>query len=165
MSLNKLTTSTDYLTKQYLNVGCNDIKCTSLAVAGNTVTPIQNGSYTPAMTSTVGVFNNILAYYSVDGSYISVWFEGNLNIVNTAATVNVVLPLPIGFLNSPAGTRPLGVITAIEAGGPIGAMVSNSMDITGDSILFSFRYNGTTPLDTANLFVNGHFRVFGNPVV
>ena len=35
MSLNKLTTSTDYLQKQFLNIGCNDIKCTTLEVGGS----------------------------------------------------------------------------------------------------------------------------------
>jgi hypothetical protein len=39
MSLNKITQSSDYLQKQYLNVGCNDIKCTSLEVGTVPVVP------------------------------------------------------------------------------------------------------------------------------
>jgi len=35
MSLNKLTTSSDYLEKQYLNIDNNDIKCSSLEIKGH----------------------------------------------------------------------------------------------------------------------------------
>jgi hypothetical protein len=50
MSLNKFTTSTDYLQKQYLNIGCNRIDCSVLDIAGEDVFPNGFGSYAPTVT-------------------------------------------------------------------------------------------------------------------
>lgn len=57
MSLNKLTNSADYLNKQFLNIGCNNIKCTSAQVSGkDVVTTAGNKNLDVTLTTTQTVF-------------------------------------------------------------------------------------------------------------
>lgn len=59
MSLNKLTNSADYLQKQFLNLGCNDIKCSSIQVSGkDVVTTAGNKNLDQTLTTTQTTFTN-----------------------------------------------------------------------------------------------------------
>jgi len=57
MSLNKLTNSADYLNKQFLNLGCNDIKCSTAQVGGkDVVTTAGNKILDQTLTTTQTTF-------------------------------------------------------------------------------------------------------------
>lgn len=102
MSLNKFTTSTDYLSKQYLNVGCNDIKSTTLSVSNSEVKGSISGVYSPVITSLDGsIVANIKAVYTIVGNNDDAIFDCNFTceivVATSITTYIIVLPLPAGY--------------------------------------------------------------------
>ena len=100
MSLNKLTTSTDYLQKQFLNIGCNDIKCTTLEVAGEPV-GISN-EYFPTMTAVTPIdmtFTTATAFYNTIGNHMNLdcaFF--NITLPTGSSSITFEFTLPTGYL-------------------------------------------------------------------
>tara|TARA_R110000803_G_scaffold14544_2_gene40384 strand:+ start:2275 stop:2799 length:525 start_codon:yes stop_codon:yes gene_type:complete len=104
MSLNSFTKSTDWLDKQYLNIGCNDIKCTTLEVGGDTVIGVNIGLYEPAITFTTGATaTNIEAYYSIIGNKTNALLDMSIKFeVTVTASIPlylITIPLPPGMTN------------------------------------------------------------------
>ena len=166
MSLNKFTSSNDYLSKQYLNIGANDVKCTTLEIKGVEVIPRLHGTYFPTITSSVGTFSNTYAYWSREEIYLDVWFTTELLVTNSATFIAIDLPYPQG--SSPTGSVvvPCGTLTAIYGGGAVGALQQNLVNTTGNGLNLGFSFNGagTAPPNGSTVFINGNFRVYVNPI-
>lgn len=152
MSLNKLTTSSDYLNKQYLNVGCNDIKCSSLEVAGKSVRGNEAGQYTPPITiqdgSTVAdVFGN----YVINGDDVGAMVDLSVccKMTNATATLlyNYTVTLPDGYKVVSSNPSPVtGIIH--NRGGAYSDYVAISTTCVAGSTQFIVSFNGisATPL-------------------
>jgi hypothetical protein len=103
MSLNKFTVSTDYLKKQYLNIGCNDIKCTSLEIDGKTVNPtvpidIDGGAFNPTLTANDCTLGQYQAFFKYNNNLMTVYINADFTITAaTTAIITIVVPLPIGY--------------------------------------------------------------------
>jgi hypothetical protein len=102
MSLNKLTNSADYLQKQFLNLGCNDIKCSSIQVAGkDVVTTAGNKNLDQTLTTTQTVFTNdqqlVTKKYVDSGGIVPpnvLTTSGGQNITLTNTTSQTTFTLP-----------------------------------------------------------------------
>jgi hypothetical protein len=102
MSLNKLTNSADYLQKQFLNLGCNDIKCSSAQVAGkDVVTTAGNKNLDQTLTTTQTVFTNdqqlVTKKYVDSGGIVPpnvLTTSGGQNITLTNTTSQTTFTLP-----------------------------------------------------------------------
>ena len=109
MSLNKFTSSTDYLQKQYLNVGANDIKCTTLSVGGTPITPSPpaavTGKYDATMTSNVAGTDmlNGFVYFNSYENQLQITFSRIHQMANPSATNNFIIDLPAGYTSTPGG--------------------------------------------------------------
>jgi len=119
MSLNKLTNSSDYLEKQYLNIGCNDIKCSSLEVKGEPVGVSFEYTPTPtAITPTDADFQEISILYNTVGDHMNLDFLFFTVILPTNTTELVFsIPLPSGYIGTGAGEPISLVANAVNAGG------------------------------------------------
>ena len=112
MSLNKFTTSADYLQKQYLNLGCNAIKCTTLEVNGNSeVKGSVSGSYTPFIVGHDGsTTTNVIALYNIIGNnnnaILNINFRCRLVVASSSTFYILVVSLPTGYK-----TRELGSVS------------------------------------------------------
>jgi hypothetical protein len=166
MSLNKFTSSTDYLSKQYLNIGCNDIRCTSLEIKGVEVIPRLHGVYTPSITSSIGTFSNTTAYWSFEEVYLDIWFSTELLVVTTNVFMVIDVPYPPNLATtSPVGTVPAGVLTAIYGAGSVGALQQNQVNGFGNALSLGFSYNNSSiPANGTTVFINGNLRVYVNPL-
>ncbi len=102
MSLNKFTNSSDYLEKQYINLGCNDIKCSSLQIGGEIVNSNISGSYIPIITINDGsqaineVSNFVITKYN-DSSIVDLTLHCRMIAQTQAAGYNVTIKLPLGY--------------------------------------------------------------------
>lgn len=112
MSLNKLTSSTDYLSKQFLNIGCNDIKCSTLEIAGNSI----NQSYDYAPTIILTTPNNMSAtapftLWHTIGDQITLSVKSfNLILPTNSDTIQIELPLPVGYIGFGAGFEKVSLV-------------------------------------------------------
>ena len=102
MSLNKLTTSSDYLEKQYLNIGCNDIKCSSLEVAGKSVKGNEAGQYTtPIIVDDGSTVDNVFGNYVITGDDVKAMVDLSvcckLNVATSTLLYNFTVTLPDGY--------------------------------------------------------------------
>jgi len=104
MSLNKLTDSS--ILKPYLNIGCNDIKCTSLSVNSFTALPTAFGSYQPVISNlTGGTVTATESIYSMVGSPTTgALLDMNIEFAMTATSAVsqyvISVPLPTGYVLS-----------------------------------------------------------------
>ncbi len=99
MSLNKLTNYSDYLDKQYLNIGCNDIKCSTLEVDGKKVNSNISGSYSPAITVSDGssltqTIGNYIITASDDNSILDLSVTSNMTAASALSAYVLTVPLP-----------------------------------------------------------------------
>jgi len=104
MSLNKLTNSSDYLEKQYLNIGCNDIKCSSLEVSGKTVRGNEVGQYTTPIVvddGTTATVDNVFGNYVINGDDAGAMVDLSvcckMNVTTTSVLYNFTVTLPDGY--------------------------------------------------------------------
>ena len=100
MSLNKLTNSTDYLEKQYLNIGCNDIKCSSLEVKGQQISPvdIDGGAYNPNLTANDCSLGDYQAFFRYNNNLMTLYINVDFTITSpTTAIVTLQCPIPTGY--------------------------------------------------------------------
>ena len=103
MSLNKLTNSSDYLNKQYLNIGCNDIKCSSLEINGQSVNPqqpvdIDGGAFNPTITANDCTIGNYQAFYKYNNNLMTLYINADFTITaTTTAVITIDVPIPTGY--------------------------------------------------------------------
>lgn len=102
MSLNKLTNSNDYLEKQYLNIGCNDIKCSSLEIKGQSITPqipvdIDGGTFNPALTANNLTLGNYTAFYKYNNNVMTVDINADFTATANFNISTLQCPLPTGY--------------------------------------------------------------------
>jgi hypothetical protein len=167
MSLNKFTNSSDYLKKQYLNIGCNDIKCTSLEIDGKSVNPqqpidIDGGAFNPTLSANDCTIGDYQAFFRYNNNLMTVYINADFTIsVATTAIITLQVPIPNGytiFLNNqqyPAnGHMSNNVSTPFTSRTGFTLLASNS--VTCD-----FRQNGTNFLtgQTGKLAFVGTFQV------
>jgi hypothetical protein len=165
MSLNKLTDSSKINQQQWMNIGCNDIKCKTLEVNGNDIVSRLHGVYTPSITSPIGTFSNTTAYWSFEEVYLDIWFSTELLVVATNSFMVIDVPYPPNLGTSPVGTVPAGVLTAIYGAGSVGALQQNQVNGTGNALSLGFSYSGgSTPANGSTVFINGNMRVYTNPI-
>ena len=133
MSLNKLTTSSDYLEKQYLNIGCNDIKCSSLEIKGEPVG--ISFEYQPPIRT---IFPEDVDYQLATVLYNTVGDHMNMDFLFFSAivpsnTIQLIfdLPLPSGYVGSGAG-NPISLVgTAVNASGDV--LYPHQAEFTADN--------------------------------
>jgi hypothetical protein len=102
MSLNKFTTSTDYLQKQYLNIGCNRIDCSVLDIAGEDVFPNGFGTYVPTITVDDGstIQTPIVKYTKIgnsNGTMIDLSLNAEMTPLTSTSTYRLTISLPENF--------------------------------------------------------------------
>ena len=120
MSLNKLTSSTDYLEKQYLNIGCNDIKCTSLEIKGEPVgTSFEYNPITVPVTPTDAVFQTVTVLYNTVGDHMNMDFLFfTVSLPSNTTDLVFQVPLPTGYIGFGAGSEPVSLVAnAVNSGG------------------------------------------------
>jgi hypothetical protein len=148
MSLNKLTISSDYLEKQYLNIGCNDIKCTSLEIKGQSIKPqqpvdIDGGAFNPTLTANDCTLGQYQAFFRYNNNLMTVYINVDFTIsVATTAIVTLQCPLPTGYT----------ILTDIQQYPTSGSMSNNVAtpftsgdgftSVSGNSVSCDFRQNG-----------------------
>ena len=119
MSLNKLTNSNDYLEKQYLNIGCNDIKCSSLEIKGEPVG--VSFEYNPSPTAITPLdanFQNIEVLYNTVGDHMNLDFLFFTVILPTNTQQLIFsFPLPSGYIGTDVGNPVSLVANAVNATG------------------------------------------------
>jgi hypothetical protein len=119
MSLNKFTNSTDYLNKQYLNIGCNDIKCSSLEINN---TPVGlSFEYSPipyALSPSDAVFENVNVLYNTVGNHMNLDFLiFTVNLPTNTQLLVFSIPLPSGYTGTGAGDFVSIVANAVNSSG------------------------------------------------
>lgn len=148
MSLNKLTTSTDYLEKQYLNIGCNDIKCSSLEVAGKSVKGNVAGQYTTPITisdgSTVSdVFGNYVITGDDVGAMVDLSVCCKMTVATSTALHDFTVTLPNGYKVVSSNPSPVnGMIH--NRGGAYAPYVAMSTTCSAGSTTFVVSFNVST---------------------
>lgn len=160
MSLNKLTTSSDYLEKQYLNIGCNDIKCTSLEIGGTPIVPTNipvSGKYDATMTANVAgtSMTNGWVYWEAIGNQLKLTFSRIVVIANNTSSIIFTIDLPAGYTSVPV----LAVAGVAYVGDGIRElhMTVSSVYATGDK--FNVICVGQNTLNLGTNYLNGSFVV------
>ena len=122
MSLNKLTTSSDYLKKQYLNIGCNDIKCSSLEIKGEPVgTAFEYNAAIIPVTPADANFQTATALYNTVGNHMNIdcLFFSVVLPTNTNELI-FKIPMPTGYIGDGSN---LGFVS----------LVANATDANGNN--------------------------------
>ena len=120
MSLNKLTNSTDYLEKQYLNIGCNDIKCSTLEVKGEPVGLSFEYSQIPvAITPADAVFQSATILYNTVGEHMNLDFLFfSVNLPSNTNQLIFQISMPNGYIGYGAGSQPVSLVAnAVDGNG------------------------------------------------
>jgi hypothetical protein len=156
MSLNKFTRSDNYLNKQYLNVGCNDVKCTTLEVEGNSVVGVSYGVYEPLVTFVTGATAiNTEAVYTLIGNKTQAVLDCSLKftaVVTTSSNLYIIrIPLPVGMTNyNTNNCIAVGGITNLNSAKSYYS-ATEVAQVTGESTLtLIFQSTTTTLLPTAD---------------
>jgi len=100
MSLNKLTDSS--IEKKWMNISCNDLKCSTLEVAG--VELGKSGKYNPTVTINVGgsTVTPGFIYYNVVGKQLHLTFSRIIILGANSNNFVVTVPLPTGITATPS---------------------------------------------------------------
>jgi len=163
MSLNKLTDSS--ILKPYLNIGCNDIKCSSLQIGGN---PISGGFgfYTPTITvSDSSNISNISSNYSISGISSNALLDVSLYFKMVAATSSstyiFTISLPENYLAANGIFQSIGNIH--HSGGSLSSynVVSSTGIGTSNNCTIVFNQATSTliPVGSGENFVNINFKI------
>jgi len=148
MSLNKLTNSSDYLEKQYLNIGCNDIKCSSLEIKGQSITPqipvdIDGGTFNPTLTANNLTLGTYCAFYKYNNNVMTV--DVNVDFTATAtfaiSTVNCSIPAGYTIIQDAVFSPVVGYLSNFSTT-PLTAQDSYTV-LASNAIAVDFRANGT----------------------
>jgi hypothetical protein len=148
MSLNKLTISSDYLNKQYLNIGCNDIKCSSLEIAGKSVKGNEAGQYTTPITIDDGsTVTNVFGNYVITGDDVGAMVDLSVCCKMTVSTSTSVYKytviLPDGYKVVSSNPSPItGIIH--NRGGAYAPYVAFETTCVAGSTSFIASFNNST---------------------
>jgi hypothetical protein len=148
MSLNKLTNSADYLEKQYLNIGCNDIKCSSLEIKGQSITPqqpvdIDGGTFNPALSGNDLTLTTYCAFYKYNNNVMTIDVNVDFSATANFAITTVSCPLPSGYsIIQDAVFSPVVGYLSNHTTTPLTAQDSYTV-LSTNSISVDFRQNGT----------------------
>lgn len=161
MSLNKLTSSADYLQKQFLNIGANDIKCTSLSVGGTPITPSTppvEGKYDATIVISVAGSNPIngWVYYQKIGNQLKLNLSRLFILGTNSAAITFTMDLPAGY-TSTSPTTVMGSVGYSTDGTHIAAILQGSTDATGTKLVITT--SSGQPLSAGNCYFNGSFVV------
>jgi len=166
MSLNKLTTSTDYLQKQFLNIGCNDIKCTTLEVGGAPVGGSSEGRFTPTITVDEGsTIDSQKGLYTTTGSntqsILDVSIQCQMVAASSTTAYRFTVTLPDGW--KCFGTDIAGQGTILCKGATADTYICEDCTSVADATTATIKLNvnGTTyiPVGVGTNFVNFSFKV------
>lgn len=168
MSLNKLTVSTDYLQKQYLNIGCNQIRCSSLLVKGVLAQASYFGSYIPTITVNDGsTIQNPIGLYSYTGSSLGAQLDINIRCEMTVATSDAGYTFTINLPDNLKGyiNQKVCVVGYIHnIGGAYSNYIANEANTVGNSNTFTVYFNETTatqlPVGVGGNTVNFNVKLF-----
>ena len=161
MSLNKFTSSADYLQKQYLNVGANDIKCTTLSVGGTPITPATppvEGKYDATIVISVAGSNPIngWVYYEEVGNQLKLNLSRLFILGANSAAFTLTMDLPAGYTSTSPTTAMAGVGYATD-GTHVGAIMQSSTDATGTKLVITT--SAGQPLAAGSCYFSGSFVV------
>ena len=161
MSLNKLTTSTDYLQKQFLNIGCNDIKCSTLSVAGTPITPATHpveGKYNAPIAISVAGSDDLdgWVYYEEIGNQLKLSLSRLFTLGANSTAITFTMDLPTGYTSTSPNTVMASVGYATD-GTHIAAILQGSTDATGTKLVITT--SAGQPLSAGNCYFNGSFVV------
>ena len=166
MSLNKLTTSTDYLQKQFLNIGCNDIKCTTLEVGGTPVNPPSEGRFTPTITIDDGsTVNSKKGLYTATGtstqSVLDVSIQCQIVVATTTSAYRFTVTLPDGW--KCFGTDMAGQGTILCKGATSDIYIcedsTSVADATTAMVKLNVKGSNFLPIGVGQNFVNFSFKL------
>ena len=156
MSLNKLTNSSDYLNKQYLNIGCNDIKCSTLEVGGTNIVPANipvSGKYNAPIAISVAGSDDLdgWVYYEAVGNQLKLSFARLYQLGANASQITFQIDMPSGYTSQPSIS---GGGTAYTTDGVhTSNMTQVAMDATGTKV--TVICNGTNNVSAGNAYFNG----------
>ena len=166
MSLNKFTSSADYLQKQYLNVGANDIKCTTLEVGGAPVGGSSEGRYTPTITVDDGsTINSQKGLYTTTGSNTQSILDVSIQCKMVAATTSPAYRLTVTLPDAWKcfGTDMAGQGTILCKGATADTYICEDSTSVVDATTAAVKLNvnGATfiPVGVGTNFVNFSFKV------
>lgn len=167
MSLNKLTNAVDYLDKQYLNVGCNQIRCTSLFIKGTTTQASYLGTYTPTISISDGSrVTDQYAIYTYVGSNLGAVLDINVYCKMTVATSTSLYNFKINLPDSLKcfSTKAIPSIGSIHnRGGAVSFYSAIQGTTTQGSNNFIVSFNETTaiqlPVGVGENFVNFNVKI------
>lgn len=160
MSLNKLTTSTDYLQKQYLNIGANDIKCTSLSVGGTPITPATPpiiGKYDAPISISVAGSDalNGFVYFKQTGNQLRLSLTRLYQLGTSVSFVEFIMDLPPGYTATPVSGMAGSAYTT--DGSHTANATTIAVDGTGTKLTVTC--SGATNLSIGNATFAGNFVV------
>lgn len=166
MSLNKLTSSTDYLQKQFLNIGCNDIKCTTLEVGGAPVGGSSEGRFTPTITVDDGsTINSQKGLYTTTGSTTQSILDVSIQCRMVASTTSPAYRLTVTLPDAWKcfGTDMAGQGTILCKGATADTYICEDSTSVVDATTATVKLNvnGATfiPVGVGTNFVNFSFKV------
>jgi hypothetical protein len=156
MSLNKLTSSTDYLEKQYLNVGCNDIKCSSLEIGGTPIIPTNipvTGKYDATIICSIGATDmlNGFVYWEATSNQLKLQFSRLFVLGANTNTISFTMDLPAGYTTA-AFISGAGISYATDGTHTLN-MTQVAVNGTGTKVVFIC--SGSNNLSAGNSFFNG----------
>ena len=167
MSLNKFTSSTDYLNKQYLNIGCNQIRCTSVLIKGVNAKASYFGTYTPTFTIDDGsTVQDAYAIYTYVGDSLGAVVDINVYckmiVATSTSAYNLSLNLPDNLKGYATKIVPsTGIIHNV--GGAYSNYTPTKATLTQGSNIFTVNFNETTatqlPVGVGENFVNFNVKV------
>jgi hypothetical protein len=157
MSLNKLTTSTDYLQKQFLNIGCNSIKCSSLEVGGSPVTSPTTGKYdAPIAISVAGSDDlNGFVYFEKTNNQLRLSLSRLYQLGANASAIEFTIDFPPGYTATPFNGMAGSAYTT--DGNHTSNATAIAADATGTKLVVSC--NGSNNLASGNAYFLGNFVV------
>ena len=157
MSLNKLTTSTDYLQKQFLNIGCNDIKCSSLEVGGSPVTSPTTGKYdAPIAISVAGSDDlNGFVYFEKTGNQLRLSLARLYQLGANSSAIDFTIDFPPGYTATPL-TGMAGSAYTTD-GSHTASATAIAVDATGTKLVVNC--SGSNNLASGNATFAGNFVV------
>tara|TARA_R110000803_G_scaffold7951_3_gene25553 strand:+ start:1102 stop:1611 length:510 start_codon:yes stop_codon:yes gene_type:complete len=169
MSLNSFTKSTDYLLKQWMNVGCNDIKCSTLEVNGQSIVPStdhsDSASFNTTMTINDATLDTYSAYYHYNNNVLTLTINVNFTIVTGAGLHTLVIPLPSQYsVKLDTEQFPAVGFLANNVSTPFTSQ-SAFTSVAGNSVSCDYRQNGVNTVagQIGNITFTGSF--LADPVV
>jgi len=161
MSLNKLTDSSKIDQQQWMNIGCNNIKCSSLELDGTTIFPSIDGAHVPTISSDAGSFSNSQSYYTFRQPFFEMSFKTKLTVGATpSGTPSLTIPLPPGIELPAIGSS---ILVAVGCGSTLAGGMINLKDATistNNEFIVNYIHSGLNPPVTGtDVFLSGYLKI------